>query len=452
MNTVTEIVQTDSKSADNVNDDGRPSLMFHTHASKTVTVDDELYHLIISIREADVRKWCRDPENKNWWHKLDLYVEIIFENQPDSPLQTRKIYRSNGLAQFNWVKRCTYQQMKEMPTEVTFIVKKYRENRDDIFVGKKVYKLCEQMTFDKMHKQQSFICTESLKDEDGQDMCDNTLSLGMYYKYCSLMELKSQMAANMENCGGARLDPLIIKWVHDNKKLLKKLKANEGLGVQITDQDFSDLNFPAFELMDGDAKLYAFVPFLVNIVYIINRGFLRSLHTIQNVYGMRAMSNKKYYSKWKKHKRHKYHRGKHDDAKDDDDDDKDDANYQIYYDPDFDILYFSEVSSFYFGGENITKQVQLLFRYVYLKEVLLKGQDTEFNIYRSYYMDPSREKVAMGLLALMLQIILTAAISVDVFNDFTKDGLNPGHPLITAGAVMTFCFLTYSMFTMCTIT
>merc|ERR1740123_1319226 len=134
-------------------------------------------------------------------------------------------------------------------------------------------------------KTAQFTCVEPLKDKNNEMMKNNTLTVGVYYKHCSLMELKNQMMTEMKDCGQARLDPLIVQWVKDNKKLLGKLKCNEVLGVQIQNQDFSDIAYPTFELMDNEAK-----------------GFLRSLHTVQNIYGLRAMNYKKYYNKWSMHK------------------------------------------------------------------------------------------------------------------------------------------------------
>ena len=70
-----------------------------------------------------------------------------------------------------------------------------------------------------------------------------------------------------------------------------------------------------------------------------------------------------------------------------------DGFYQAYYDTDFDLLYYAKSDAMHFGGENVTSQVLCIWRFVFLRDILLKGQDSEFNIYRSYYFDPLTDKV-----------------------------------------------------------
>merc|ERR1712087_436365 len=60
--------------------------------------------------------------------------------------------------------------------------------------------------------------------------------------------------------------------------------------------------------------------------------------------------------------------------------------FRIFVDPDVDAVYYAPVGSAPLVGLDVTDMVRVMFRYVFLKEVLLAGQDAEFNIYRSYYL------------------------------------------------------------------
>ena len=80
----------------------------------------------------------------------------------------------------------------------------------------------------------------------------------------------------------------------------------------------------------------------------------------------------------------------------------------IYYDQECDVLYAipNEKSdeNMQIGGINVTGQIHLLWRYVYLKDEILAGQDSEFNIYKSYLFEPTPTKLVYTLLAVVVQV------------------------------------------------
>ena len=57
-----------------------------------------------------------------------------------------------------------------------------------------------------------------------------------------------------------------------------------------------------------------------------------------------------------------------------------------------------------FGGMDISHQVHILWRYEFLKNHILAGQDSEFNIYKSYIIDPSPQKLVFCVVAVTLQV------------------------------------------------
>ena len=213
--------------------------------------------------------------------------------------------------------------------------------------------------------------TECKLTKDDQDT-NCTITVGIYYKHCSLFALKSAMRESKIQCTMTRLRSSAKDWIDSNKSLLWLLKHNEKNNIQITAEDFSDMRFPGYKLIKNDYQ-----------------EFLKAYSKIQRIYGFNA---------------HKMDRDSAEDGyeykmK------KNVSNFQIYYDLDCDILYYANSKSFCLGGENITGQVQILFRYVFLKDILLNNQDSEFNIYRSYYFDPRHDKMAMALLALVTQVL-----------------------------------------------
>ena len=63
---------------------------------------------------------------------------------------------------------------------------------------------------------------------------------------------------------------------------------------------------------------------------------------------------------------------------------------------------------------DITHQVHILWRYEILKNIILAGQDSEFNIYKTYIIDPSPQKLVFSVVSVTLQLVFTAAIIYDV--------------------------------------
>ena len=49
---------------------------------------------------------------------------------------------------------------------------------------------------------------------------------------------------------------MAIDWIEANILLIKQLKRNENFNVQITAEDFSDMNFPSYQLIKNDYKCF----------------------------------------------------------------------------------------------------------------------------------------------------------------------------------------------------
>merc|ERR1719242_1687562 len=220
-----------------------------------------------------------------------------------------------------------------------------------------------------------------------------TLRFGIYYKGCTLRELGNHMMSETANCKiPESFDRVAIEWMDSNKEMVAKMKSNEKLGVGITAEDFSDLSNPPYRMTKDDYKMF-----------------------LGNYDQMQHFTNAS----------------------------NPEGHFQAYYDTDFDTLYFAKTDVMHYGGENVTSQVLCMWRYVFLRDVLLKGQDAEFNIYRSYYLDPQEGKIVLSVLSLALQIALTVSISIAVFNGW-DDIKTQKNPLVIVCSVLAFCFISYS--------
>lgn len=371
--------------------------------------DDKLHHLIISIKEADIANWTGF---KDWFDSsLNPFVKVIFNDGKQNInelIQTRKIYRSNGNPNWNFVKRFSFKNKLDLPQNITFQVFDYNDSDDgkeDEIIGTFKYDIEQQSLTSKEQNMWKTLCKLTKDDKD----TNCTITIGLYYKYCSLHSLKDNMRESKKQCTMTRIKKCASNWIDSNKKLISLLKYNEKYNIQITSEDFSDMRFPPYQLIKNDYK-----------------EFLKTYSKIQRIYGFTKSES--------------FNNNNDDEEKQMN---NKQANYQIYYDTDCDILYYANSESFYFGGENITAQVQIMFRYVFLKDILLKNQDSEFNIYRSYYFEPRHDKMAMALLALILQITLTVAITINIINDWDIL-LNQNNYFIVFCSVLVFCFISYS--------
>eukprot|EP01083_Nonionella_stella_P271898 921813_1 len=129
-------------------------------------------------------------------------------------------------------------------------------------------------------------------------------------------------------------DQELVQWFDSNKRVLFSLRKLKLECVPLTDESFADVVAPSHRLTeDGYSE------------------FMRQYKTIHRLLTA-----------------------------------KDGTSFKAYYEDDHDYLYYSN-DMVELGGYDVTVYVLLLWRYVFLDNVLLKGQDAEFNIYRSYYFD-----------------------------------------------------------------
>ncbi|ETO13889.1 hypothetical protein RFI_23479 [Reticulomyxa filosa] len=96
---------------------------------------------------------------------------------------------------------------------------------------------------------------------------------------------------------------------------------------------------------------------------------------------------------------------------------------QIYYDDWLDTFYIWTPDENLPFGQNYTNTYHIFLRYLFLKNIVLAGQDKELNIFRRYLFDNEnqKQKLTLSLFALILQILLTLAIVGYIIEDFVYD-------------------------------
>eukprot|EP01084_Bolivina_argentea_P279110 477120_1 len=99
----------------------------------------------------------------------------------------------------------------------------------------------------------------------------------------------------------------------------------------------------------------------------------------------------------------------------------------------------------YIGSKNITLGLKIMLRKTLLID-LLKGQDDEFNIFRSYYFDEDPSKISFAVLSLIISFGLTIVLILNIINDidvvFEQDD-----PIIFVLSVLVFLCLGELSFT-----
>ena len=104
-----------------------------------------------------------------------------------------------------------------------------------------------------------------------------------------------------------------------------------------------------------------------------------------------------------------------------------------------------------FGPEyhgNITYQLLLAERYWWLKEKCLYGQDNEFNIFRVLCFVPPGCKwqakgLAIGILSVIIQIILTSGIIFEVYRGWDIDEMFDNDSMIITMSFVVFSFISF---------
>ena len=102
-----------------------------------------------------------------------------------------------------------------------------------------------------------------------------------------------------------------------------------------------------------------------------------------------------------------------------------DEHVRLYYDFELKIFFTLKTckENINIGACDVTNYVKVLLRSITLQDVILKNGE-EFNIYRSYIISQEdKEKIAMSLLGLILQIALTTAIIYNFIDDVNDNGL-----------------------------
>jgi len=294
-------------------------------SSLKVTADafdnDSIRHfLIISIKEADITQ-CRSRHQNG---AFNPYCSVHFEcpmSGEGRTIETRKIYDSDGNPHWNFVKRYEFESVGHLPEVIKFTVLDFDET-DTVEFGHCVFEheAHGAATSGKWHCSHPDI-------EQPLDGGHGTLKFGIYYKCCSLSDLKSEMrSATASECSPNVFDHSALEWVKVNTALIIKMKMNEKHGVGITAEDFSDLSNPPYPMVKDQYRV-----------------FLRNYGHIQR------FTNPL-----------------------DSDGSKNREHLQIYYDEDSDVLYFSNANEAHYGGENVTSQVLCIWRFVFLRDVLLK--------------------------------------------------------------------------------
>lgn len=187
------------------------------------------------------------------------------------------------------------------------------------------------------------------------------LHVRISYNYESFDAMKSKMWTERQSNFIAKISSSeTIQWLESNDNIYVELCESNISGAQLTADSFAMINYPP--------NKYDFVP---------------HFKEFQNLYG---------------HKQGKM---------------------QIYYDKICKVLYAldgANMDNIYLGGMDVTNQVHLLWRFVFLKDNVLSGQDSEFNIYKSYIFNPHPLKLMFSFVAILVQLVLTVAMCYDILD------------------------------------
>merc|ERR1712087_341609 len=98
-------------------------------------------------------------------------------------------------------------------------------------------------------------------------MGGHTVTVGVFYKHCSEQQLHRRMIEKRQGCMEKNLSREAIDWIDSNIVLIKELKRNENFNVQITAEDFSDMNFPSYQLIKNDYKCFLESYTIIQTIY-----------------------------------------------------------------------------------------------------------------------------------------------------------------------------------------
>eukprot|EP01084_Bolivina_argentea_P132136 233171_1 len=382
-----EPVTGDSKQQEEIKSNN--SMVGRYQSLKTVGSDsNELHILIVTIKRADIAPFCDNALSGN----CDAYAQITFNNDESTTVRTGTRFRTVGSPKWNYIKRWVFKSKDDIPKQIKFTVYDYDFFGDADLIGEHIFKVEEQgltQSNNEKHENES----ASLGD-------NGSIHFRVNY-YCStIAELKRSMRERRTKCmskmedKNKKLNQFSIKWIDDNKDLFLMLKQNKREAKLVSEMDFGDMAFPPYQLIRDEYEM-----------------FLDEYRKLQRYYEI----------------------------------DSNGDGYQAYYDKELDVLYYDTLKAANFGGENITNQILVMWRYVFLKNVLLKGQDSEFNIYRSYYFDEKPQKIPMALLALTIQIVLTIAITINVYRNFKSSFIDGEIDIfLIVASVLVFCYISFS--------
>eukprot|EP01083_Nonionella_stella_P230087 813732_1 len=196
---------------------------------------------------------------------------------------------------------------------------------------------------------------------------DNYRTIGIiYHQTTCRWQLKMKKCNERFKKKLRHMDPyadILLPWFESNKAVIFSLKKHRDERRNLTNENFTDMIAPPHRLTEKDCRF-----------------FLISYEALHKLF--------------------------------------DEDGFKAYYDEELKVLYYDDDTPELSMAHDVTIYVLMLWRYVFLHNILLKGQDNEFNIYRSFYFAPDEFKIPMALLALLVQIVLSVGITIHIADNF----------------------------------
>eukprot|EP01083_Nonionella_stella_P070805 189651_1 len=281
----------------------------------------------------------------------DPYIQIRIDDNPDTSFRTHVVFNCDGTPRWGRFAR-VYLDPKQLPKVINVLAFDKSDDPDIEDASYGSYSIeCDQ---------EQIFETKGKKwnrnVELGNGGC--SVDIGICYDCCSPNSLKQRMTD--KGFAREKLCSDTIDWISSNTPLYQNICESATQCEKLTSDMFSDIDYPPHKYrISGQFKQFA--------------------------------------SRYAAY-------------------DKDKTG--IYYDKECDVLYAlpnQNDDNMRLGGLNVTREVHLLWRYVFLKDEILAGQDAEFNIYKSYIFEPSAEKLVFCFIAMTVQLALTSAICYEIF-------------------------------------
>mmetsp|Transcript_96578 Transcript_96578/g.118340 ORF Transcript_96578/g.118340 Transcript_96578/m.118340 type:complete len:610 (-) Transcript_96578:57-1886(-) len=368
--------------------------------------------MIISLISAELPE--NSPEtmaklSKKGW---DPFLKACFtmgDSVEPIKLHTQVLWKSNErIPTWNQYKKYKMPSIKSQehvyPSIVTFqLWDKYffeTDQKEDELIGEYTLKCKDEHLFDVSKKFSETV------EITGGTMNNVKITVGLSFECVNEINLKKLQFRERQKCLVNAIGPRTLKWLDNNIDLFLDLQQKESQGIRINDESFSLLSAPPVGFRQIFYKEYE------NFISRFGNDF----------------------------------------------EDNGKCRLTLHLDKETRVLYAlnrSENDNLHCGGNNVTNIVHLVWRFVYLKDYILKGQDAEFNIYRSYYFDASPSKLYLSLIGIILQITLCIALTVNVVRNWDPDLLRLGSKggrentqdfliFLIAGVVFSFLSLTTS--------